>query len=416
VRSGGAGDRTAGVDGRPAWSTITGHEAREVPGRDILGLMATTRSPRRVPRPAAAPRQARWAVPPVLVRQVRNGVTESVHRGDAAEVDASGRLLHAIGDPDRIVNLRSAGKPFGLVALLRAGGQAEFDLTTEELAVMASSHSGEDLHVRTLLALYRRAGIPQAALACGVDGPMDALTAARLARDGERPGPMRQMCSGQHSAFLLLARMGGWELETYWQEDHPAHVAYAEVLATAFGIAPEGLVSSIDSCGIATYAFPLREIARAYAMLADPGAIAGDDPRAPVARHLGTVRDAMLAHPDLVAGTRGRLDTSLMKAVPGGLVAKGGAEALSCVGLLPGTRAAGSSATGLALKIEDGGGYERASHAATVEALAQLGVLEDQPLRMLAHYHRPPSLDPHGRVAGEAIAAFELAPLGELTG
>jgi L-asparaginase II len=135
-----------------------------------------------------------------------------------------------------------------------------------------------------------------------------------------------------------------------------------------------------------------------------------------VARHLVTVRDAMLDHPELVAGTRGRLDTALMKAVPRGLVAKGGAEALSCVGLLPGTRAPGSAASGLALKIEDGGGYERAGHAATVEALAQLGALPDPALRMLAHYHRPPSLDPHGRVAGEAIASFELAPLGELTG
>ncbi len=355
-------------------------------------------------------------MPPVLVRQGRNGVTESVHRGDAAEVDASGRLLHAIGDPDRLVNLRSAGKPFGLVALLAAGGQAEFDLTSDELAVMAASHSGEDLHVRTILGLYRRAGIPQAALACGVDGPIDALTAARLARDGERPSPLRQMCSGQHSAFLLLARMGGWELETYWQADHPAHVAYAETIATAFGIAPRDLAPSIDSCGIATYAFPLREIARAFAMLADPEAIPAADPRAPVARHLGVVRDAMLACPELVAGTRGRLDTSLMKAVPGGLVAKGGAEGLSCVGLLPGARAAGSSASGLALKIEDGGAFERAGHAATVEALAQLGVLEDQALRMLAHYHRPPSLDPHGRVAGEAIASFELVPVGELTG
>ena len=55
---------------------------------------------------------------------------------------------------------------------------------------MTSSHSGEDLHVRTLQALYRRLQLPQTVLACGTDGaPLDALTAARLARDGERPSP-----------------------------------------------------------------------------------------------------------------------------------------------------------------------------------------------------------------------------------
>ena len=34
--------------------------------------------------------------------------------------------------------------------------------------------------------------------------PLDALTAARLARDGEKAGPIRHMCSGQHAVSLLL--------------------------------------------------------------------------------------------------------------------------------------------------------------------------------------------------------------------
>jgi L-asparaginase II len=359
---------------------------------------------------------AKWTVPPVLVRQIRNGVVEAVHRGDIVEADVSGRVLHVAGEGERLVNLRSAVKPFGLVALLRAGGQKEFDLTAEELAIMTSSHSGEDLHVRTLMALFRRAGIPQSALSCGADGPIDALTAARLARDGERPGILRHMCSGQHAAFLLLAKMGGWEYETYWQEEHPAHIAYVESVAECFGVEPARLVPSIDACGVFAFAFPLREIARAYAFLADPDVVPATDRRAPVARHLRTVRDAMVAHPDMVAGTRDRLDTSLMKAAPGVLVAKAGAEALEAIGLLPGARGEGSPASGLAVKIEDGGGYERAGWAASVEALAQIGVLEGQALRMLARYHRPPSLDPRGNIVAEAVAGFDLAPVGELVG
>jgi L-asparaginase II len=382
----------------------------------MLAAMAT-RTPSRTTRSDPAPRSARWTVPPVLARQVRNGVVESVQRGDIVEVDAAGRMLHVLGDPDRLVNLRSTVKPFGLVALLRAGGIAEFDLTTEELAVMASSHSGEDLHVRTLQALYRRVGVAQAILACGTDGsPLDVLTAARLARDGERPSPVRHMCSGQHTVFILLAKLGGWEPETYWQEEHPAHAAYRETVADVFGVPPARLVTGIDGCGVLTYAFPLREIARAYAMLADPGAIPSADPRAPLAKHLYNVRDAMLAHPELVAGNRDRLDTSLMKAAPGRVVAKSGMEAVRGVGILAGARGTGSTASGLALKIEDGDGYERATWSATVEALRQIGILEGQELRVLARYHRPPSLDPHGRVAAETVPAFELAPVGELTG
>ncbi|HEX9044337.1 MAG TPA: asparaginase [Candidatus Limnocylindrales bacterium] len=364
-------------------------------------------------------RPARGIVPPVLVRQVRNGIVESEHRGSVVEADVDGRLLHLLGDPDRLVTLRSCVKPFGAVAFVEAGGIRAFEVEPAELAIMASSHSGEDLHVRTIQALYRRAHVPQSALACGAEGmPLDELTAARLARDGERPSPIRHMCSGQHSVFLLLSKLKGWPLEGYWQDDHPAQVAYRRAVATAFGTEPDRLITAIDGCGIATYAFPLREVARAFAFLADPTAVAPTDPRASIAASLRTVRDAMLDNPEIVAGTHDRLDTSLMKAAPGRLVSKGGMEALRGIAVLPGSRSNGRSgagrASGLALKVEDGDGYERATWAATVEAVAQIGVLGGSPLRSLGRYHRPPSMDPHGRLAGEAVPEFELAPVGEL--
>jgi L-asparaginase II len=353
----------------------------------------------------------------VLVRQIRNGVEESVHRGDIVEVDASGRVIRAIGDPDHLVNLRSCVKPFGVTAILEAGGLEAFNLETPELAIMASSHSGEDLHVRTLQAMYRRTGISQAALATGTEGmPLDALTAARLARDGERPGEIRHMCSGQHSVFLLLCRLNNWSTDEYWQDEHPAQVAYREVIARAFGTTPAKLRLGIDGCGVATYAFPLREIARAYAFLSDPASVASSDPRSALAASLTQVRDAMLAHPDLVAGSRDRLDTSIMKALPGRIISKGGMEALRGLAILPGARARGQStaASGMAIKIEDGDGYDRGTWAASVEALAQAGVLDGQPLRVLGRYHRPITSDPHGRPAAEAVASFELAPIHEL--
>ena len=65
---------------------------------------------------------------PVLVRHVRNGIEESLHRGDIVEADATGRLIRSLGDPDRIVTLRSTVKPFGVVALIEAGGIEAFDL------------------------------------------------------------------------------------------------------------------------------------------------------------------------------------------------------------------------------------------------------------------------------------------------
>jgi L-asparaginase II len=361
----------------------------------------------------------RRQAPPILVRQVRNGVDESVHRGDIVEVDVGGRMLRALGDPDHVAFLRSSVKPFGVVALLEAGGVRELELEPPEIAVMAASHSGEDLHVRTLQGLFRRTGVSQSALALGTEGvPIDALTAARLARDGERPGEIRHMCSGYHASFLLLSRLGGWNPDGYWLPEHPAQQAAREVIARAFGTTAGRLEAGVDACGVPTYAFPLREIARGYAFLADPEAVPASDPRSTLAGSLRRVRDAMVGNPELVAGTRDQLDTSVVKAAPGRIAAKGGAEGLRCFGILPGPRARGGSspATGLALKVEDGGASGRATSAAAVEALAQAGVLDAQALRVLGRYHSPVSPDPHGREVAGAIASFELAPVGELLG
>jgi L-asparaginase II len=371
------------------------------------------RSPTAAAGAARRPARSRL-IPPVLVRHVRNGIEESVHRGDIVEVDAAGAIVRVLGDPERLVTLRSCVKPFGAIALVEAGGIEAFGLEPVEVAIMASSHSGEDLHVRTLQSLFRRANVSQTLLACGAEGmPLDALTAARLARDGEKAGPIRHMCSGQHAVSILLSRLRGWDATDYWRPEHPSQVAFRSAVARAFGVPADRLRTAIDGCGLETIAFPLREVARAYAFLADPAAVPATDPRAVVAPHLAVIRDAMLANPVMVAGTRDRLDTSLMKAVPGGLISKAGMEALRGVAILPGTRADGA-AGGLAVKIEDGDGYDRGSWAASVEAVRQAGALDGQAMRMLARYHRPVTLDPHGRPAAESIPDFVLAPVGEL--
>ncbi len=379
-------------------------------------------APSATPRPKrtstrAAPR-GRVAAP-ILARVVRDEIEESVHRGDIVETDAAGRIIRQLGDPDRIVTLRSTVKPFALVALIEAGGVATFDLEPSEIAIMASSHSGEDLHVRTLQGLYRRSGVSQALLANGAeDAPLDALTAARLARDGERAGPVRHMCSGQHTASLLLARLRGWEPTDYWKAGHPTQVAVRESVARAFGVKPGALRTAIDGCGVETFAFHLREVARVYAMLADPAGLSADDPRSALAAPLVVIRDAMLANPEMIAGRHDRLDTSIMKAAPGRLVSKGGMEGLGGIAILRGVRSGTSEAgpSGMAIKMEDGDGDNRGTWAVTVEALRQAGVLDGDALRDLVRYHRPTSFDPHGRVGAVTTPEFELAPMGELIG
>jgi L-asparaginase II len=99
----------------------------------------------------------------------------------------------------------------------------------------------------------------------------------------------------------------------------------------------------------------------------------------PLGKAASQLRDAMMAHPELVAGET-RACTELMRAAPG-VALKSGAEAVF-ISIIPGLRA------GIAVKIEDGA--TRASEALIAALLIRLGVLEaDHPaaLKRLGPIH-----------------------------
>ena len=350
----------------------------------------------------------------MLVEVGRGGTIESRHRGHIVQVDANGRVLRVVGAPSTEVMLRSTVKPFGVVALIESGAADDLALTPPELAIMCASHTGEDKHVRTLQALFRRASVTQALLRCGTDGaPSDTLTASRLARDGETAGPIRHGCSGFHAASILMSAYAGWSLDDYADPKHPSQVAVRETVARLFGRKLEALRTATDNCGLLTYEVTLLELARAYLLLADPEGPAADAARRQSAPALKRVRDAMMGAPDMVGGTYDNLDTELMRRRPGQLLAKAGAEGMRAIGLVARD---GSTASGIAIKIEDGDMSRRASKATSVEALAQIGVLDERDLRVMAGYHHPTVTAPDGGEAATALPRFELVAAGEPDG
>jgi L-asparaginase II len=325
-----------------------------------------------------------------------------------AVVGAAGELVASAGDPEAFIYLRSSAKPFQLAPFVASGrfDAYDFPAPTEALAIMAASHAGEDRHARTVQALLRAGGLTRDVLACGTHPPFDRETAERLLRDGEPPSPLRHNCSGKHAGMALHAKAASWPVETYWQPDHPIQLAALETVAALSDVPAERIARATDGCGVVTFGMPLRGLALAFARLADPSAVADGALRGALER----IRDAMMAHPELVAGERRMFDTALMRAAPGRVVAKGGAEGVQAVGLRAGARPRGEGAVGLALKVEDGDGARRARSTATVAALRQLGALEEAVVgERLASFASPPVRDPRGDPSGEVRAAFSLA-------
>jgi L-asparaginase II len=341
-----------------------------------------------------------------MVEVTRGDRVESRHLGSLAVVSASGRLIASYGDPEQFIYLRSAAKPFQLAPFVASGRFDAYDFPnpTESLAVMAASHAGEDRHLRTVQAVLRAGGLTREILACGVHPPFDRETAERLIRDGEPLTPLRHNCSGKHAGMALHAKAAGWPVATYWQPDHPVQRLALETVATLSGVPARQIVQATDGCGVVTFGLPLRGLALALARLADPS----DVEEEPLRSALGRIRDAMMAHPELVGGERRQLDTSLMRATPGRLVAKGGAEGVQSVGVLAGGHSRGAGAIGLAVKVNDGDGARRARGAGTIGALRQLGALDDNAMGHLSDFASPPILDPRGERAGEVRVTFPL--------
>jgi L-asparaginase II len=330
----------------------------------------------------------------MLVEVTRGQTVESVHRVAACAADVEGRALLHAGDIDVPVFLRSAAKPFIAGAAIEAGVQRAFGLTPQEIAVMAASHSGQPIHAAAVLSILRKIGMDASALQCGVHAPYDETAAQALRRAGEDPSALHNNCSGKHAGILALCKLIGADTATYLSAQNPAQRRILEFCARLSDDDAATWPLGIDGCGIPAYATSLRKAARAFARFASLSGLPSDDLNA-----LRTVRDAMVAYPQYVAGA-GQFDTELMLAGGHELVSKAGAEGVHGV-------AAIAKGYGYVSKVVDGSSRARAP--STIEALALLGLLDAQKLAKLARFARPAVYNRAGYAVGEIRVSSHVA-------
>lgn len=94
-----------------------------------------------------------------LVEVVRSALVDGIHRRDLAVVDADGRMVAAVGEPrHKIAFWRSAAKPFQALPTVYTGAAENRGPTSEDLGLIAGSHSGEKVHVERASAVLGRIG------------------------------------------------------------------------------------------------------------------------------------------------------------------------------------------------------------------------------------------------------------------
>jgi L-asparaginase II len=292
---------------------------------------------------------------PLLATSERCGHVEIAHYGVVAVSDQRAPFL-GLGGTELVTPLRSVGKPFQLAALAHTGLSLA-ELTACEIAVMASSHNGEQQHTDVLTGLLGRVGLGETDLACGTHEPYRSWVERR---------PLTNNCSGKHVAMLYACRTHDLSIEDYWAADHPVQGMVRAGLATWF---PKEGALGLDGCGVPTYAVAVDDIAKAYAALA-----VSDDPA------LATIRSAYLDEPFYLGGTD-RIDSYLTSHYR--VLAKSGSAGVWAVGIP-------DLGLGVAVKIVTGD--ENVAAIVAILVLEQLGVLtaaDDPEIRRLLDWETP---------------------------
>ncbi|MFT5292138.1 MAG: L-asparaginase II [Planctomycetota bacterium] len=334
----------------------------------------------------------RFPTNPILCRVTRGGVVESIHRGAWCVVDSSGTVLDGAGDLEFPFYARSSIKALQALPLLETGAAERFGYGEDELALAIASHNGEAIHTERVGKLLARMNLGEADLLCGSHLPMDSAVRFALRREQAKPNALHNNCSGKHAGFLALALHLGANPAEYLEPDSPGQTLVREAIASMAGRDADALIPGIDGCSAPNYRLPLASLALAFARLTNPDGLTPE-------RRGNCLRltAAAAAYPELVAGSRKRLDTDLMRATGGRLFAKIGAEAIYVIGQRGGDRA-------LALKVDDGG--KRGLDALVFGLLDRLGWLKADEREALAKWCETRLLN-H---AGLEVGSVEVSP------
>jgi L-asparaginase II len=336
-----------------------------------------------------------------LVEVTRGAITESRHRGHVVAVEPDATIVSYLGAPENVTFLRSSAKPFQALPLLVSGAADHFGFSDREVALACASHSGEPIHTEIVTSMLRKIGLRPDALKCGTHEPFSPEVARRLRDQGEQPNVLQNNCSGKHAGMLALAKHLGAATETYDSPENPVQLAIGRAVAEFAGVALEDLSVGIDGCGVPVFGITVKAMGLAYARLVSPPEGLNEPTRSACQR----IVRVMSTYPELIGGTTERLDTEIMRAAPGRLISKVGAEGVYTAGILPCKE--WPRGLGLALKIEDGDDH-RARPTVVIEALRQLAVLRDESLEAVARYAFFPVRNRRGDVVGEIRASFAL--------
>ena len=345
------------------------------PGRPGSGVYPDSPLGRSVPGIKSG-REVEWEP---LVDYRRNDVSETTIHGAVAWA-SGGRIVHSFGG-NVLCYGRSMMKP---VIMKVFASELDPVLSWEQKAIAVSSHNGDTEHVRAAQSILNESewGLMQTPL----DVPL-----VQFGRQVRRPRRWYHCCSGEHAAILRGCRLRGWNRIGYTLPQHPFFQGYLGVVRRTLGSDWSPLRVARDGCGLPTISNTVGELALLFADVVRR-------------RDEDWIWSAMVRHPDLIGGFN-RLDSTILKAGEGAVIAKEGADGLLGIGVAHRDYPEG---LGIVIKIAHGWNPQ----ATWYVARAALGVLgfelrNPYPLRRQKAFIVPGVVPPDRAAALEAIPTWD---------
>lgn len=252
-----------------------------------------------------------------LVCFKRNFLDERMHYGCIFHLNKSG-IISKTGNCENVkFYQRSCSKPLQFSTLINFDIDKKFNFTPEEIAVCCASHTGTKEHQKHILNILSKLGLKEDDLLCPPDLPLDKEEQMFLIRNSLSPQKVHNNCSGKHAAMLALCINNGFDISDYNDLSHPVSSLVINQICNLCGVKIDDVIISKDGCTLPTVATTLPELGKGFLNLF-------------LSEKYKQITSSVLQFPYL-AGGKDRIDSEIINAGSGNLIAKVGAEGIIVV-------------------------------------------------------------------------------------
>ena len=208
---------------------------------------------------------------------------------------------------------RSAVKPMQVMPLLIEASKQNVEFNLKEIALFASSHSGQREHTDFIDRVANKFFINLENLECGPQRPYHEETADLLIRQGKNFTNLHNNCSGKHLSMLIFSKLLGEDQNEYCQLSHKTQEVIKNYFIEIFDTKDIGF--GIDGCGLPAIKLKVSNFLNSIQKMQD-----SDN-----SKIWNNVFKAYMQYPIIIGGEH-RTDTNIIINSKQDLMAKSGAE------------------------------------------------------------------------------------------